>query len=59
MTRWEPVHVTSLSPFTVTLTSGASVKALRIDGLTYSTTSGTYVAIVQEGSIPIVHPVIP
>ena len=34
MSRYEPVHVTSLAPFTVTLASGASVRALRIDGLT-------------------------
>jgi hypothetical protein len=52
---WVPVKVTATSPLTVTLANGASVKAIGIVGLTYATT-GTYFAIVQEGSIPVVFP---
>jgi hypothetical protein len=55
MNRMEPVKVTATNPLTVTLANGASVKGIGIVGLTYATT-GTYFAIVQEGSIPVVLP---
>jgi len=54
--RWLPVKVTATSPLTITVPSGASLKAIGIVGLSYST-SGTYVASYEEGGIPIVFPV--
>lgn len=42
--------VTATSPLTVTLSDGSSHKAKAAGGTTPSTSSGTYVALVQQGS---------
>lgn len=54
--RLVPVKVTATSPLTITTPDGASLKGLGVVGLAYST-SGTYVAAMQEGAIPLVLPV--
>jgi hypothetical protein len=55
--RWLPVTVTATSPLTVAFPDGSSHRGLAVAGLTYSTTSGTYIASHQDGGIPIVLPV--
>ena len=56
-TRWFPVTVTATNPLTVTFPDGSTQKALGIAGLSYSTSTGKYVAAHQNGSIPLVFPV--
>ncbi len=51
-----PVKVTSTSPFTVQFPDGSTHAALKVAGLTYST-SGTYVAWWRQPAMPVVVPV--
>ena len=55
--RLVPVKVTATVPLTVTMPSGASVKAIGIAGLSYSASTGTYYAQVEEGAMPVVMPI--
>lgn len=49
------VTVQTVSPLTVKLPDGATVNALAVSGLTY-TASGRGVALLAEGTIPLVLP---
>lgn len=50
------VTITTVSPLTVTLPSGATIPATAVTGLTY-TAGGHGVALISERSQPLVFPV--
>lgn len=48
------VTVTATAPLTVKFPDGSTHRALGFTGSTFSTTSGSYVALHQSGGLPVV-----